>query len=135
MYRLITQFRGAMVVLIYQHTLGIQDGLYDDSAAVTLMSTDVDNIANILVTLNECWAEVIEVTVGIYLLARQVGWVSIMPIVIVAGMVETSLTDLITNKTSFDIWGVANYETNWWSSKSLGGCSPKAYCNHKLNVG
>lgn len=85
MYRLITQFRGAMVVLIYSHTLNIQDGLYDESAAVTLMSTDVDNIANTLVTLNECWAEVIEVSVGIYLLARQVGWVSIMPIIIVAG--------------------------------------------------
>ncbi|KAH7319081.1 putative ATP-binding cassette transporter [Rhexocercosporidium sp. MPI-PUGE-AT-0058] len=72
MYRLITRFRGAMVVLIYNHTLGIQDGLYDESAAVTLMSTDVDNIANILVSLNECWAEVIEVTIGIYLLAQQV---------------------------------------------------------------
>ena len=85
MYRLITQFRGAMVVLIYNHTLGIQDGIYDESAAVTLMSTDVDNIANVLVSLNECWAEVIEVTIGIYLLARQVGWVSIMPIIVVGG--------------------------------------------------
>lgn len=93
MYRLITQFRGAMVVLIYNHTLGIQDGLYDESAAVTLMSTDVDNIANILVSLNECWAEVIEVTIGIYLLARQVGWVSIMPIIIVAGM-STECADI-----------------------------------------
>ncbi len=93
MYRLITQFRGAMVVLIYNHTLSIQDGLYDESAAVTLMSTDVDNIANILVSLNECWAEVIEVTIGIYLLARQVGWVSVIPIIIVAGM-STECADI-----------------------------------------
>ena len=84
MYRFVTKFRGATVALIYNRTLLLQDGVYDESAAVTLMSTDVDNISSVLVLLNECWAETLEVAIGIYLLARQIGWVCIMPTIVVA---------------------------------------------------
>ena len=83
LYRFITMFRGATVALIYNHALLIQDGLYDESTAITLMSTDVDRIALTLTSLNECWARLIEVAIGILLLARQLGWVCVMPVVVV----------------------------------------------------
>ena len=83
--RFMTMFRGASVSLIYKRALSIQDGLYDESAAVTLMSTDVDRITTCLTELNECWARAVEVALGIFLLALQLGWVCVVPIIIVVG--------------------------------------------------
>lgn len=45
----------------------------DDSAAMTLMSTDVERITIGLNMMHETWAGVIEVAIGIYLLYRQLG--------------------------------------------------------------
>lgn len=78
-------FRGASVCLIYDKALQTRDGVYDESAAVTLMSTDVDQITECFTELNECWARSVEVILGVYLLAKQLGWVCIVPIALVIG--------------------------------------------------
>ncbi|KAJ5434324.1 ABC transporter transmembrane domain type 1 [Penicillium cf. griseofulvum] len=84
LYRLVTMFRGAASSMIYDHALHIPDGtLGDRSATVTLMTTDVDRIIASLITLNEFWARTIEVGIGIALLALRLGWVCLMPLIIV----------------------------------------------------
>jgi ATP-binding cassette subfamily C (CFTR/MRP) protein 1 len=84
LYRLVTMFRGAASSMIYDHALRIPDGtLGDRSATVTLMTTDVDRIIASLITLNEFWARTIEVGIGIALLALHLGWVCLMPLIIV----------------------------------------------------
>jgi len=82
---MVVSFRGAMVSLIYTRTLKLQAGIYDESAALTLMSTDIDRLTTSLSSLNEIWAMVIEMVIGIWLLGRQLGWVCVAPIIIVAG--------------------------------------------------
>lgn len=77
-------FRGAAVSLIYDHTLQTQSGISSESAAVSLMSTDVDRIIFCFEELNECWSRMIEVGIGIPLLTLQLGWVSIIPLVVIA---------------------------------------------------
>ncbi|KAI0881278.1 ABC transporter [Annulohypoxylon maeteangense] len=81
--RFVTMFRGATDALIYERVLHVQSRTYDETAAVTLMSTDVDRVVFSLESLNEVWARVIEVAVGITLLALQLGWVCIVPIIVV----------------------------------------------------
>jgi ATP-binding cassette subfamily C (CFTR/MRP) protein 1 len=88
--RTITAFRGAMVSIIYAKTLELPAGLYDESAALTLMSIDVDRLTVSLDSLNEVWARVIEMSIGIWLLERRLGWVCVVPIVIVAISVYAS---------------------------------------------
>ncbi|TQV95962.1 ABC transporter [Cordyceps javanica] len=78
-----TMFRGASVCLIYDKALQTRDGVYDESSAVTLMSTDVDQITECLTELNECWARVLEVALGLTMLARQLGWVCVVPLALV----------------------------------------------------
>ncbi|OTB09170.1 hypothetical protein M426DRAFT_7187 [Hypoxylon sp. CI-4A] len=78
--RFMTMFRGAGVTLIFNHMLTLPIGQYDDSAVVTLMSTDVDNIVGCLVSLNEIWVQLIEVVIGVVLLSRQLGWVCLVPV-------------------------------------------------------
>ncbi|OGM41659.1 ATP-binding cassette transporter [Aspergillus bombycis] len=84
LYRFVTMFRGAASSMVYDHALHIPDGtLGDRSATITLMTTDIDRIISCLVTLNEFWARSIEVGIGIALLALRLGWVCLIPLVIV----------------------------------------------------
>ncbi|KAJ9298207.1 hypothetical protein DTO271G3_3812 [Paecilomyces variotii] len=84
-------FRGAVVSLIYSHTLCLQADVYDESASVTLMSTDVDIIAQSLQQLNEAWARLIEIGIGIWLLEKQLGAVCVAPIVVVLVCTSTQM--------------------------------------------
>jgi ATP-binding cassette subfamily C (CFTR/MRP) protein 1 len=83
LFRFITMFRGATVSLIYTQSLLLDPGSVQKSAAVSLMSTDVDRIAFCLEELNECWARLIELVIGILLLTRQLGWISVVPLLVV----------------------------------------------------
>jgi len=85
MYRAITTFRGSTVSLIYAKTLELQAEVYDESTALTLMSTDIDRLATSLEAACEIWARAIEMAIGLWLLERQLGWVCVAPIFIVAG--------------------------------------------------
>ncbi|PYH46216.1 P-loop containing nucleoside triphosphate hydrolase protein [Aspergillus saccharolyticus JOP 1030-1] len=83
LFRMITMFRGAAVALIYDHTMVLADGSRDDSAAVTLMSTDIDMIARSLEQVSELWARLVEIAIGIWLLERQLGAVCVAPILVI----------------------------------------------------
>jgi ATP-binding cassette subfamily C (CFTR/MRP) protein 1 len=63
-------FRGDMVRLIHSQSLLLSDGVHDESAAITLMSTDVDIICDNILTVHEIWAQAIEVMIGFWLLSR-----------------------------------------------------------------
>ncbi|KAI4721875.1 putative ABC transporter [Aureobasidium sp. EXF-10727] len=83
--RITTKLRGALISVVYDHVLVLPDISSNDGAALTLISTacvDVDTVVRVLGELNESWARLIEVAVGIGLLARQVGTVSLVPIVL-----------------------------------------------------
>jgi ATP-binding cassette subfamily C (CFTR/MRP) protein 1 len=56
---------------------------YDDGEATTLMSTDADSLDGIASMVHETWAQVIEVLIGIRLLAIEVGWVWPLPLFLI----------------------------------------------------
>jgi hypothetical protein len=77
-----TSFRGSITTLIYHKSLYAKsDG--KQMEAVSLMSTDVDRLVSGLLQLIEIWAQIIEVTLGTWLLWRQLGTVAIAPILVV----------------------------------------------------
>jgi ATP-binding cassette, subfamily C (CFTR/MRP), member 1 len=84
LYRSITMLRGALVGLVFNKSLILRDGVYDESAAVTLMSTDIDRIVASMQNMHEIWARLVEVAIGIWLLSIQLGAVSVIPIIVVA---------------------------------------------------
>lgn len=65
--------RGMLVSAIFKHTLDLDFATSKKSAAVTLMSTDVDSIEAGFVTMHDLWAGVIELGIGVFLLSRYVG--------------------------------------------------------------
>lgn len=85
-FRAVTMLRGAMVSLIYGRALKLKSGVYDESAALTLMSKDLDRIASTVEGVFQIWAPVMEVGLGIWLLERQLGWVCVAPRAVVLSM-------------------------------------------------
>lgn len=81
-YRMITMARGGLVSLIYNKTLLLESGALKDSAAITLMSTDIESIATGLTDVHEIWASPIDIVIAVYLLQREIGLASITPVLI-----------------------------------------------------
>lgn len=71
--------------LIYEKTLSMPATAYNDYSATTLMSTDVDALANVSEMFHEAWAQVLEVIVGMILLAQQLGLVCLVPLPMIYG--------------------------------------------------
>ena len=72
-----------MTSLIYRKSLSGSSSP-DDLNAVTLMSSDMAATQGILITILEMCARTVEIVVGIWLLWRQLGAVSVAPILVVA---------------------------------------------------
>ncbi|KAK1986922.1 P-loop containing nucleoside triphosphate hydrolase protein [Colletotrichum cereale] len=81
--RLKTMIRGAVVGLIHTKALSQRGTSYDDGIAVTLMSTDAASVGQSAQLFHETWAHVIEVILGTAMLARQVGWVCLVPLTLI----------------------------------------------------
>ncbi|KAM0171092.1 hypothetical protein ACHAPF_008462 [Botrytis cinerea] len=75
--------RGALVGLIHEKTMESPSIAYDNGEATTLMSTDADSLDGIAEMVHETWAQVIEVLIGVGLLAIQVGWIWPLPLFLI----------------------------------------------------
>ncbi|KAE8152270.1 putative multidrug resistance protein [Aspergillus avenaceus] len=82
--RTVAKFRGSMISLLYNRSLTLQHHLCTESAVLTLMSTDVDNIIDLMENIIDVWARVVEIGIGIWLLERQIGAVCVTPIIVTA---------------------------------------------------
>lgn len=63
----------------------MRDGVYENASAVMHMSSDTEVMENFAWLCQEMWAQVIELMIGIAMLSAQLGWWSLMPLVIIAG--------------------------------------------------
>ncbi|THW88478.1 hypothetical protein D6D15_05951 [Aureobasidium pullulans] len=83
--RLNVMTRAALIGLIYEKTLNTPYTTYKDFSAVTLMSTDADSLGNVSDMFHEAWSQVLEVGVGVTLLAQQIGWFCLVPLLLISG--------------------------------------------------
>ncbi|KAL0937343.1 ABC multidrug transporter [Colletotrichum truncatum] len=89
-FQLVTLFRGGIVSLIFKKTLDLDASAIKDSAPVTLMSVDIENIAVSMTFIHDVWAAAVELPLGVYLLYRQVGPPCFL--LLIPGVVCTSIT-------------------------------------------
>lgn len=82
--RMITMIRSGLSSIIYRHTMPLKANELKDSAAITLMGTDVERIAVCMKNIHELWVSLPEIGLAIYLLSRQVSVASIVPPIICA---------------------------------------------------
>ncbi|KYK55562.1 hypothetical protein DCS_07525 [Drechmeria coniospora] len=80
--RLLTKMRAGLVSKIYRVTLTFSLADVKDSAAITLMGTNVERITSSLGQFHEVWISLPEMAVAIWLLARQIGVSCVVPLII-----------------------------------------------------
>lgn len=96
-FQLVTMYRGGLAGLVFKKTLRLDGDKTGEAAPVTLMSTDVEGVAEALNSIHDLWSAFLELPVGIYLLYRQVGIPSLF--VLVPAICESSCVDRSTPKT------------------------------------
>ncbi|KAK3996623.1 canalicular multispecific organic anion transporter 1 [Cladorrhinum sp. PSN332] len=96
--RAIYMGRGLLASAVYTKTTEAELSADDDSAPLTLMSSDVERIITGTLKIHEFWANAIEVALASWLLSRQIGTAFIGPIVVVVFCIicSTILSRLIT---------------------------------------
>ncbi|KAJ5354982.1 uncharacterized protein N7496_012194 [Penicillium cataractarum] len=81
-FRFNTTIRAGLISLIYRQTNKMHAGEFKTESSITLMGTDVERIVRHFWSIHEAWAGPVDVTIGVFLLARQLGVASLIPAVI-----------------------------------------------------
>ncbi|KAF4983690.1 hypothetical protein FZEAL_957 [Fusarium zealandicum] len=80
----ICMIRGCLAAAVYRKTTEMKLTTADDSAALTLMSTDIERITNGAQSVHEIWANTVEVAIGCWLLEEKLGVAFVSPLVVIA---------------------------------------------------
>ena len=80
--QMITTFRGSIIALIYLKSLQYPS-TEGDLPAVTLMSTDIDQLTTAIMYAADFWACALETGIGAWLIWRQMGPIALAPILVV----------------------------------------------------
>lgn len=73
--------RGSIIPLVFQKSLLVDSAAsstFSPTAALTLVSTDIETISGGIPQIHETWSNLIEIGLAIYLLSRQLGAASVM---------------------------------------------------------
>ncbi|KZL81674.1 abc transporter [Colletotrichum incanum] len=121
-YRAATVMRGSIIGLVYQKSLRLDTTVPDVSpeGALTLVTTDIENITQGVVYLHDIWGAFVEMAVGIYLIYRQLGSACAMPVAIVfVVLVVVAMISIPIGKSQAN-WVRASQDRVTTTSKVLG---------------
>jgi ATP-binding cassette subfamily C (CFTR/MRP) protein 1 len=83
--RSITRIRGGLVSLVYTKTLDLSLTALDESAALTLISADVQRITDALIYLHDSWGAMIDIGIAVFLLCNSLGLARVAPAMVFLG--------------------------------------------------
>lgn len=118
--RFVTKARGVLVSQMMQKNLLLCQEEAAKSAAVTLMSTDVEGIASALPSIHEAWASVVELSVGVYLLSTIVKEASFLVMLPAISMYYWSLHFFVLENVSNFIYSLFRHIGATWASLASG---------------
>jgi ATP-binding cassette, subfamily C (CFTR/MRP), member 1 len=85
-FRLMAKIRSALIAVIYRKLLNLKYANANESAAVTLMGTEVDRICESLhYAVSEVVPNIVQLGIAVWLLERQLGAVCIAPVIVTLG--------------------------------------------------
>lgn len=105
-FRAITMARGQLISMLYDKATDISITAADPTAALTLMSADIERIDTGWRTAHDVWANLVEIAVAIFLLERQLGVACLIPVgaaiceLFTSGMKDQLLTRQSINPVS-----------------------------------
>ncbi|KAF5540282.1 multidrug resistance-associated 1 [Fusarium mexicanum] len=97
--RSVTLLRGVLVSAVFSKATDLSITITDDSAAVTLMSSDVDVIARAVREIHEFWANIIQLAIATWLLSTHIGYAAVGPIIVsLVALIATVLVSPLARK-------------------------------------
>ncbi|KAH7198229.1 P-loop containing nucleoside triphosphate hydrolase protein [Fusarium flagelliforme] len=97
--RSVTLLRGVLVSAVFSKATGLSTTATDDSAAVTLMSSDVDVIVRAVREIHEFWANIIQLGIATWLLSTHIGYAASGPIIVsLVALIATVLVSPLARK-------------------------------------
>lgn len=89
--------RGALVTIIYKTMLTIRAESGNSSAALSLMSTDVDRIAMSSYIIVGIVPNIVQIALALWILGTQLGAVSVAPLIlcIICGLIAAQIAKLV----------------------------------------
>ena len=79
-FRAITMARGGLISMLYNKTSELSVTAVNPASSLTLMSADIERITNGWQSMNEIWANALEVSLAVWLLERQLGAACALPV-------------------------------------------------------
>ncbi|KAF5252095.1 hypothetical protein FANTH_2843 [Fusarium anthophilum] len=97
--RSVTLLRGVLVSAVFSKATDLSITITDDSAAVTLMSSDVDVIVRAVREIHEFWANIIQLAIATWLLSTHIGYAAVGPIIVsLVALIATVLVSPLARK-------------------------------------
>ncbi|KAM0247924.1 hypothetical protein ACHAP5_003708 [Fusarium lateritium] len=97
--RSVTLLRGVLVSAVFSKATELSTTATDDSAAVTLMSSDVDVIVRAVREIHEFWANIIQLAIATWLLSTHIGYAASGPIIVsLVALIATVLVSPLARK-------------------------------------
>lgn len=115
--------RSSLVMAIYDKTISLNEFVLNDSAALSLMSTDTETVCNNMAFLDSLLMSPIEIGLGLFFLARQVGVACLAPVVIAFGTTLLGLKVAGRSGPLQKLWNQATQERVTFTASIL--TSPK----------
>ncbi|KAI0837775.1 ABC transporter [Hypoxylon sp. FL0890] len=81
--KLRVMIRAALIALVHDKTMNFYAETLNEGKVLTLISTDVDSLDTTGEWFHETWGQILEVIIGIAMLAWEVGWVFPVPLFII----------------------------------------------------
>ncbi|KAF5519012.1 ABC transporter atnG [Colletotrichum aenigma] len=81
-YKSLVKLRGCILAAVYEKTLGIDPARCDTTAAVPLISTDMERIIAGFKDFHEIWANTVQVAISVWLLYRELRLACVAPAVV-----------------------------------------------------
>lgn len=77
--------RGALIAIVHEHSMRTRAADSGEITAVALMGTDVQRIANGILSLCEIWGSVLDIAIACWLLEQQLSLACLAPILLTLG--------------------------------------------------
>lgn len=94
-YRTVVMVRGALIILVYDHTLSLNISAPSKSDALTLINADIERIGSGLRSLHETWASVLEIGLSLWLLDQKIGVSTVAAAMVVIGNICRVLSSFL----------------------------------------
>lgn len=102
--RCVAQIRGGLISLLYHKTLELSIVTVDPSAALTLMSSDIQRIVDPLVMIHDTWGGLVDVGLGMLLLYKSLGAACYAPAVVYVVLILA---------TTWVVKVISQYQKRW----------------------